>query len=307
MRPKYYIHFGPKDTSRVNICWKVCHLFIYIGLFIVSMGGSLAIWEILNMYKYHCILYAKVVFKTYIPRQTDAIKPTDDSVGKVSFVNDTQHEFDWNSWYARVKNRTTGKPFLEGTISMRETIFATDLMCNLMLFPPLASAVTSIFLGFWVLLSARGGSGYPGDLMANPWMCTYPFLGICAFMTILSVVCDRLFYRGLTAFCLNYKQFTKSDICCSQMDQYTRQFNLGEEKPFYFFYILGMIMIQLHTALWILQTLLYVMRILCLVDFTIYLTRIRLNDDAHKMVNYNDLDDLQVKSVVLKFVEDKEK
>ncbi|XP_060534119.1 uncharacterized protein LOC132706664 isoform X3 [Cylas formicarius] len=259
MRPKYYIHFGPKDTSRVNICWKVCHLFIYIGLFIVSMGGSLAIWEILNMYKYHCILYAKVVFKTYIPRQTDAIKPTDDSVGKVSFVNDTQHEFDWNSWYARVKNRTTGKPFLEGTISMRETIFATDLMCNLMLFPPLASAVTSIFLGFWVLLSARGGSGYPGDL------------------------------------------------CCSQMDQYTRQFNLGEEKPFYFFYILGMIMIQLHTALWILQTLLYVMRILCLVDFTIYLTRIRLNDDAHKMVNYNDLDDLQVKSVVLKFVEDKEK
>lgn len=66
------------------------------------------------------------------------------------------------------------------------------------------------------------------------------------------------------------------------MDHFNVQFSSGQKGParaFYLNYVIGSYGVQLTSALWALQSLIYVFRIICLADFSLYLTRIRLKDD----------------------------
>lgn len=70
--------------------------------------------------------------------------------------------------------------------------------------------------------------------------------------------------------------------CSEDVDQFNVQFTkdqIGPPKPFYLNYIIGIYAMQVTASLWVIQTLVYVFRIMCLADFSLYLTRIQLKSD----------------------------
>ncbi|CAG9770807.1 unnamed protein product [Ceutorhynchus assimilis] len=400
MRPRYYVHMGPKVPEKVSVLWKVTHITLYFLLLCSSGVATACIYNILDMYKFHCILYAKIHFEqsyeervkemnetktqeeqpvminmttneipnvsvdcvqnpddpacqnitTIEPKKgreletetetivdciknpndpacqsttimeqkkggeletenekiADCIKNPDDPAcqhttimeqekgTELEIENKTEQEPDFPSliipiklddekeWKVPINDTPWNGVNITGFLNMRKTIFATIYFCDLMLFAPLASIVLAIFLGTLVVVGGKGGAGNPGDLLPNPWICVYPFLGLCCFMTVFSFIADSIFHKGLAAFCLRYYTITKQRSCSKKMDQFNIQYTpdrLGPARPFYKNFMIGSIGVQMTTALWVIQTLIYVLRILFLADFQLYLTKIQLKDD----------------------------
>ncbi|XP_030747662.1 uncharacterized protein LOC115876100 isoform X2 [Sitophilus oryzae] len=283
MKPRHYVHMGMKKAEEVSKIWK---------------AATKSMFEILDMYEFNCIIYAKIQFQgphaivnsSYgIFEDTASDEPKSNSTSsKTHDPNETEHlgreltEYKWDrnysiSFISNVNN--------SGFLNLRRTVFATILMCDLMLFAPLASVVIAILLGVIMLIGSRGGAGNPGDIFPEIWICTYPILGLCGFMTFFCFVSSNLFQSGLGAFCLQYHHLTKYKWCNPGMDHYTIQFTpefKGPPAPFYRNYILGTMSIIITPILWLIQATLFLLRIIFLVDFKVYLTKIQPRDKEVK-------------------------
>ncbi|XP_050300362.1 uncharacterized protein LOC126738920 [Anthonomus grandis grandis] len=366
MRPRYYVHMGPRSAEKVSRFWKDSHLLLFALILAGSAIGAACVYNILDMYKFHCILYAHTVFETSFE---DRIKTTTELVTSTSLNSSTSNStsnittkinsvmlmaenaghvpwkinnpdvkaesstkldnFDKINKEVRIRRRLrrfealgntslvigskainvkTTDNFLHkvlkklakadfdkdsfrnyltkvnttGFLNMRKTIFATVYMCNLILFTPLTSAIMAVFLGALIMVGGKGGAGNPGDLLPNPWICVYPFLGICSFMMVFCFVSNTIFQNGFGAFCSEYYNLTKVKTCSDRMNRYNVQFSekaLGPPQNFYLMYIMGSYALIAISILWLMQTLVYVMRIIWLADFTIYLTTVKLAAD----------------------------
>ncbi|KAF7283493.1 hypothetical protein GWI33_000390 [Rhynchophorus ferrugineus] len=279
MKPRYYVHMGVKQAEDISITWKTIHITIFLMILGMSALATKAMFEIMDMYKFNCIIYAKVTFeRTFSKHNNETVtevncgaNPTHaDCASKSAILK----EYNWNK---KINDTNIIMHNNTGFINMRRTVFATIFMCDLMLFAPLASAVISVLLGVLMFIGGRGGAGTPGDMFREIWMCTYPIIGLCSFMIFFCFVSSNLFYNGLEAFCYGYHTLTGITWCSRKMDYFTIQFTegfKGPPLPFYFNYVLGRVGITLTPILWVIQTCMYILRIVFLVDFSVYLTRI---------------------------------
>ncbi|XP_048521603.1 uncharacterized protein LOC125504146 [Dendroctonus ponderosae] len=348
MKPRFYVHMGPKTADKVSCMWKAAHISIFLLILGSSGVAAACMYNILDMYNFNCILYARVSLEyTFEERfkavdedngtETTSDRPettaqlqaralADDVPPNSSSSKDSSGSKDTpldpkpavgslqsvkallrrlGSAHSR-RNQPLKASFgvnNTGFLNMRKTAFATLYMCDLVLFAPLASFIIAIFLGALIGVGGKGGAGNPGDVLPNPWICVYPFLGLCAFMMIFCFIADNIYHKGLAAFCSRYFDLTKSKGCSRRMDHYNVQFSADQKGPpraFYLNYLIGSYGVQLTSALWALQSLIYVFRIICLADFSLYLTRIRLKDDDKGP-------DPKMASVVLRMIDSKNK
>ncbi|KAL1501279.1 hypothetical protein ABEB36_006629 [Hypothenemus hampei] len=233
MKPRYYMHMGPKAAEKVSSMWKVVHITIFVLILCSASVATACIYNILDMYNFHCILYPRVSFETNI--EDRVIETTTTTTTNVTIAGNDSKFMEFEQALSKgLKYRSTAH-FLEkflrkihlgpqyrvnetnnetltnrtGFLNMRKSIFATIYMCDLMLFAPLASIIMSVFLGAMLSVGGKGGAGNPGDVLPNPWICVYPFLALCSFMMILSFISDNLYHKGLGYFCARYYKFTK--------------------------------------------------------------------------------------------------
>ncbi|XP_066144882.1 uncharacterized protein [Euwallacea fornicatus] len=312
MEPRRYVHMGPKPAEEVSCIWRAAHVVVFVLLIGSSSVAAVCVYNILDMYKFNCIIYAKMSFEK---RYEDRFKDESNSSEAVfsSAVRNSiggRPEGVAYAWadIARAANDERRLPYVKegsnntGFLNMRKTVFATSYICNLMFFAPLASVIMCIFLVALTGMGGKGGTGNPGNVLPNPWICVYPFLGLCAFMMVLSFIASNLFHKGLGSFCLRYFELTKTKSCSKLMDGFNVQFSPGRKgppKPFYKNYRVGGYALHVTSALWVLQSLVYIFRISCLADFTLYLTSIKMKND--------DVTDPNMAGVVSKQLDSKNK
>ncbi|XP_066255886.1 uncharacterized protein [Euwallacea similis] len=312
MEPRQYVHMGPKPAEKVSCIWRAAHIVIFVLLIVSSSVATVCIYNILDMYKFNCIIYAEISFEKSYEDRFKSVSNSSEAVNRSAVRNSAPEKpgrfaIAWAD-IARAANVDRRSPYVKdgsnntGFLNMRKTVFATIYICNLMFFAPLASVIMCIFLVALTGMGGKGGAGNPGDVLPNPWVCVYPFLGLCAFIMILSFIATNLFHKGLGLFCLRYSELTKTKSCSKLMDSFNVQFSPGRKgppKPFYMNYYVGGYAIQVTSALWVLQSLVYLFRIFCLADFSLYLTSITIKND--------DVPDPKTASVALKVMDSKNK
>ncbi|KAH1018165.1 hypothetical protein HUJ05_005979 [Dendroctonus ponderosae] len=242
MKPRFYVHMGPKTADKVSCMWKgAAHISIFLLILGSSGVAAACMYNILDMYNFNCILYARVSLEYTFEEHSSGSKDTPldpkPAVGSLQSVKALLRRL--GSAHSR-RNQP-----LKASFGVNNT-------------------------------------GFLNMRLPNPWICVYPFLGLCAFMMIFCFIADNIYHKGLAAFCSRYFDLTKSKGCSRRMDHYNVQFSADQKGPpraFYLNYLIGSYGVQLTSALWALQSLIYVFRIICLADFSLYLTRIRLKDD----------------------------
>lgn len=110
-------------------------------------------------------------------------------------------------------------------------------------------------------------------------MVTWYFVGITSNSQILKCKFWELYLTKFTDILLFR--------CSEDVDQFNVQFTKdqrGPPKPFYLNYLVGNYAMQITASLWVIQALVYVFRIMCLADFSLYLTQIQLKSDPVSII-----------------------
>ncbi|KAG5863400.1 hypothetical protein JTB14_013196 [Gonioctena quinquepunctata] len=163
-----------------------------------------------------------------------------------------------------------------GKVSMKmgDSIFATDMICCAAIFFPLLSLVVASAFASLVFFFGRGGKKYPSDIVTATWLYVYPILIASVVMVILSSIASTTVNNGLAQFCSRFVEYTNMQHCSPFMDYFTKE-QKGRSMKFWMLIEMCQWCFPTNVFLWILQTVLIVLRILLAADFHLYMTEIR--------------------------------
>lgn len=292
-RYRYY-RLEERNPAEISIAWKVFHAIIFVVTAFSSYASIYSFSMMMKVFGDQCLLYSSIVFidkgnefnkfivteVTATPNITSSTTPMTVAVTTVQpALNESGNSTLELEGRLFNENETDIGSF-GLIIDFVDSTWGRHYLCNVCEFCLLLSLMVSIFCLVFVLLTARGGAGQPGDLMPKPWIMVVPLAFVSATILLIMILTAFKISDGLHTFCNEDLYYNGTKSCIEMMDQYAM-----EHKHYYFspwFYLCSMF-VHIVYLCWLAQLILLIMRVICVTDFSLYFYNLRPIESRKKV------------------------
>ncbi|KAL1501993.1 hypothetical protein ABEB36_007208 [Hypothenemus hampei] len=285
------IYFRDKNVSKVSGIWKALHLSIYIAISVNAFVGSMATGNMLQTFKYNCILFCHdIQFEQEVLSDTNSTLMENNILNP---ENDTDLYFNNTkklTEYMGKKNKTilfksetviieyeAGSVItIEAKIDMRKTSFPSNFWCNFLLAVQLVTFIFATFCTVLMAMCSKGGKGQ-NNTLNRPQNIVYPIIVSSILLILLNFIATVQMNNGTSTFCSNFQQFTGETSCSPLLNRFTLH---ERQKNFYLPYMVLTYSLNITIILFVCQLVVTTSRVLYAVDFQLYALDIDEDDKS---------------------------
>ncbi|KAJ0173565.1 hypothetical protein K1T71_010714 [Dendrolimus kikuchii] len=242
--------FVERREPEISSAWKGAHLLLFFLAFVFGSFCTFCFHMLIYLFDEKCVLFPKLLSLTSMQHVYDII-PSDKDVANALPV-----DFVSTQWVDRS-------------------------ICYLPTFVPLVSGICGLVWTTMFLMCSSGSQTLTG--LQHSWRVLPPVFIFSLAMGGLCIYSSSVTHAGLQALCLKLGELTNSTTCSYSINVATLVYE-RRIRGVYQAIKLTIITAWLHTACWILSSVITLVRVLLAVDFQLVKVSAELQGDTDKML-----------------------